>query len=359
MLPRPLVALTPLLAVLLPAAPTRGDAQGSVTLTLEPAAQDFAQKAGVSPADIEPRIRQEIERIFQLYGGRLEDYLRLVGDANAFTTKGLGVDYATNLKFVMVGAAVNLSANAESALTPDDLKGKPPVAALSTNFTLMGGLNLGLIGLSPVTIFGNYFKGSGNLGDEFTGDLHNWGLHGQLKLGAPDEEKLRHAVLQWGGIAITSGVDYSKTQLRLGKKFKRDFPFGMVAGHSVNVNADNMSALTVDLETYSVPLEVTTALRLLYILTAYGGLGFDWQLGGGSRMAVDMGASLAGSVMGQETPIGSAKVTASADAEPTAGRVRGILGAQVNIAIVRLFAQLNFIPNPFLASIAFGARLAY
>jgi hypothetical protein len=344
------------LALALALAPelARAASSGNIDLQLdEAAARDFAQRAGVDPNTVRDRLQGEIDRLFQV--SRIEDYLRLVGDSNAFTTKGIGVDYATTLKFVMVGAAVNLAANAESALTPEDLQSKPPIAALTTNFTLMGGLNLGILGLRPVTIYGNYFKGGTSLGEEFSGDLANWGLHGQLKLFAPEGESL---LIGWGGIAITSGVESSQTSLRLGKKFKRDFPFGNVAGTTVNVGADSASTLNVDLSTYSVPLEVTTSLRLL-LVTVYGGAGFDWQLGGTSKMGIDVDTALAGKILGQEVNLGRAHVTASSEVAPSPGRFRGIVGAQVNVAIVKLFTQATFTPNPFLASIAFGAKIAY
>ncbi len=346
-------------AMLLPAARAQAASSASVVVTpQDPAASDFARRAGVDPASMKAQIEGELDRLFQV--GRLEDYLRMVGDSNAFTTKGMGVDYATNLKFAMIGAAANVAVNARSALTSEDARTKPPIAALTTNFTLMGGVNLGAIGLHEVTLFGNYFKQDAKLGDDFSGSLYNWGAHGQIKLLGPNQERALSALIQWGGIAITSGVEHSRTELRLGKKFKRDLPFGSAGGFAIAVGADSSSRFNVNMETYSVPLEVTTSLRLLTLLTAYGGAGFDWQMGGGADMSIDVGTRLSGKVMGEDTgDLGEAHVTASADAPPSRGRLRAILGLQLNIAVVRLFTQLNIARDPFLASVAFGARVAY
>ena len=122
------------------------------------------------------------------------------------------------------------------------------------------------------------------------------------------------------------------------------------------------ATFTVDMTTKSIPLELTTSLRLLTLLTVYGGMGIDWQLGGGSSMELDIkGLSLSGQINNVPyTNLGTADVSASAKASPSSAKMRGILGAQINLAIVRLFAQVNVAnTSPTMASLAVGARIAY
>jgi hypothetical protein len=98
------------------------------------------------------------------------------------------------------------------------------------------------------------------------------------------------------------------------------------------------------------------------LLTLYGGMGFDWQLGGGSSMDLNIDANLVGrsSVSSETVDLGQATITAHAKADPSAAKIRGILGVQVGLPLVRIFTQLNFAnTNPVMASVAVGARLAY
>ena len=57
--------------------------------------------------------------------------------------------------------------------------------------------------------------------------------------------------------------------------------------------------------------------------------------------------------------VGTAAIDATESVDPSAGRLRWLLGAQVNVLIVRLFVQLNLATqDPVLASVALGLRVA-
>jgi hypothetical protein len=330
-------------------------ARADVTLTFASAeGERFAQQAGVDLEAVKAQIQGELDRLFQVY--RLEDYLRAFSDAQAFTTRGLGVDYGSTIKLAEVGIAANVAVNGNDAFTQRDSRTQP-VAGVATNITAMAGLNLGFLGLRPVTLFGNYFKKKGTY-REFGADLENFGAHLQIRIFGPREETLWSALLQWGGIAITSGLDHARMRLTLGQSFRRTIP---LAGGQARVESDNQGSFEMDMRTWSVPLELTTSFRFLYVLSAYGGAGFDFQFGSGSDMRVDLSGTLTGVVPSQNArvAIGSARVVATEQASPSPSKVRGILGLQVNVWLLKLFTQLNMVPDPFVASVAVGARLAW
>jgi hypothetical protein len=237
-----------------------------------------------------------------------------------------------------------------------------PVAGVAPNITLMAGLNFGFLDLRPVTVFGNWFSRQGQY-REFDADLKNWGAHLQVKLFQPHKEYLWNPFLQWGGIAITSGFDEAHLRLTLSRAFSRRIPLVQGGRTVANVDVTNsQGTLVLDMHSYSVPLEVTTNFRFLYVLGVYGGAGFDWQFGGGSEMNIDLSGTLNGSVPSQSGPpvnIGSARVTATESASPSKGKVRGIVGVQANLWFVKLFTQLNLVPDPFIASVALGLRLVW
>src|SRR4051812_345620 len=93
------------------AAPARAD----VTVNLNPGAgQSFASQLGIDKGAIEQQLANELQTLFQTY--RLHDYVRSFGDAQSFTTRGMGVDYGSTIGLFEVGIAANLAVNGNKAL---------------------------------------------------------------------------------------------------------------------------------------------------------------------------------------------------------------------------------------------------
>jgi hypothetical protein len=200
-----------------------------------------------------------------------------------------------------------------------------------------------------------------------SGSLDNWGVHAQLRLFGPSRKTSALGMLvRWGGIAITTGYDYSHMNLRLNHDIVSNFSIPNNLGNDVNVNvtgsASGSAALSVDMTTKSIPLEITTSVRLLTLLTAYGGMGFDFNVGGTSVMNLDIDASLLGHIPGPTTvDMGTAHIHATIPpVGPSATKIRGILGLQINLFMVRLFTQVNIAnTTPTMASLAAGVRVVY
>jgi hypothetical protein len=79
-------------------------------------------------------------------------------------------------------------------------------------------------------------------------------------------------------------------------------------------------------------------------------------------MEADLTGTMTGTVIGQNAPpidLGSARVIATEEAKPSPSQFRGILGLQANIWFLKIFTQLNVVPNPLVASVALGARLVW
>lgn len=333
-------------------------ARAGVDLKIDPGQGGaYAQQLGLNLDQVRMQLQTELDRLFQVY--RLDDYLRAFSDAQSFTTRGLGVDYGSTINLAEVGIAANVAVNGNKAITEGDTRTQP-VAGVATNITVMAGLNLGFLGLRPVTVFGNYFARKGTY-REFGADLKNFGAHLQLKLFAPRDESLWSAFVQWGGIAITSGFDHARLELSLAKNFQRSVPVSGSGRDLGRIDVDSTGTFELDMRTWSVPVEVTTSLRFLYLLSVYGGAGLDFQFGSGSDLRVNLNGKLTGVVPGQSqrVDLGTADVLATESAGPSTGKVRGIVGLQANLWFLKLFTQLNIVPDPFVASIAVGARLAY
>src|SRR3954453_4418148 len=96
----PMPRTTSLLLVVLFASAAVGTAEAAGTIDVKlPDADAFAAKLGTSRAALEGQVATRLSDIFQQ--ARVGDYLRSLADAQAFTTRGTGVDYASNFKAVM------------------------------------------------------------------------------------------------------------------------------------------------------------------------------------------------------------------------------------------------------------------
>lgn len=328
-------------------------ASGTVCITPGPDAATFLNAAGVTV----DQLVSQIDGLFQT--ANVNSYLHDFQNAQSFSSKGLGVDYASEATLVEVGATLGVASNVDKAYKPSGSYTDPPVSGGGGNFSLMGGVGLGLIGLDPVMLFGNWFKGNATLG-QLNGDYQNWGLHAQFRLFGPSRGmSATKMLIRWGGIAVTSGVDYAHLQLTTSKGITTSFNPAQNSAVTVSSAGDLTFKLTQT--TYSVPLEITTSLRLLSLVTVYGGIGLDWQLGGGSDMQIDMAANLSGTYNKTTTynNLGTAAIHAKGHVNPDAARMREIFGVQLGIFdIVRLFAQVNTTASsPMLTSLAVGLRV--
>jgi hypothetical protein len=273
------------------------------------------------------------------------------------------VDYASEATYFEVGGSVSFAMGIDRTYQPDNVQGFP-IQGVGLNATVMGGLSLGFLGL-PVMIFGNYMKIPTMDYGSMSGSLDNWGVHAQLRLLGPSRDtSALSLLLRWGGIAITTGIDSSHMALGLSKKITSSFTYSPpnVQPVDVTAQADSNATFKVDMITRSIPLEITTSLRLLTFLTAYGGVGFDFQLGGSNTMNLEANAAITGRVaqMGTTQDLGTVSAKAKISADPSPAKVRGILGAQFNLFLLRVFAQINLTnSDPMMASLAAGLRLAY
>jgi len=233
--------------------------------------KSFTDATGMDETALKNFIHDNIDKLFQVTNA--VGFLRKLGDSQSFTSKGMGVDYASEATYFEVGGSVNFAMGIDRTYQPDSVQGFP-IQGVGLNASAMAGLSLDFLGL-PVMIFGNYMKIPTMNYGSMSGSLDNWGVHAQLRLFGPSHKSSALSMLlRWGGIAITSGIDSSHMALGLHKSIKSSFTLpDQSMTFSADTSADNQARFNVDMTTRSIPLEVTTSLRLLTFLTAYGGVG--------------------------------------------------------------------------------------
>ncbi len=330
---------------------------GEISVQLQPGpGANFAAQAGIPLSQLQSTLETELQALYRASDARR--YLQAFGDAQAFSNRGLGADYAASPNTLMVGVAMNVSANADDEFVNDGQGRKPPIEGLGANLSFMAGTNLHWLGLSPVTIYANYFRGDVKY-NEYDGTNNNFGLHGQIKLFRDGNLPDRSPVISWGGVDITSGIEKGHLTLNLTDNVKSKIPLTKQRNGPF-IEANSAGLFKADMRVWSVPLEITTSFRLLYIVSVYGGLGFDWQFGN-NKLTMDLNSQLLGVTpqVSNKVDVGSARLTANEEVAPSVGKLRSLVGVQLNMGFFRLFTHVNMLADRGLVGVVFGARLAF
>jgi len=333
---------------------------GDVNVSIEPGpGAEFAEQAGLSLVELEQEVAAAIEDIFNVL--RPRSYLRALADAHVFSTRGLGADYASNPKLLSVGVSANTTVGFGDEGF-DEPASDQPIVGMAVNLAIVAGLNMGVIdpkNLRPLTVYANFFSRGIEL-EEFSGSLHTVGLHGQYKILRP-KSRTRHLIVQWGGIDVTGGVEYSFMKLSLDHDLPSDIPVGGATeeegGPRVVFNANGR--FDIKSRALSLPLEVSSNLRILYFVTLFGGAGIDMQVGK-NEMNVWLDGTLTGEHpdSGESVDLGTAHVDVAEDNGPSKGKLRFFGGAQLNAWRAKAFFQFNVAPDRAVG-VTFGGRVAW
>ncbi len=136
-----------------------------------------------------------------------------MAEAAALSTKGMGVDYASNAERFVLGASVGSAAS--SGLRIGEGQSQLPQEGFAFQVSAMAGMNLGAFADedSPARRFLIYANGMQMERHEtqFDSELMNAGAHLQVKLLRPRIEDNKG----WGGLDLTTGYEFSQYSRRL------------------------------------------------------------------------------------------------------------------------------------------------
>ncbi|MCK6551050.1 hypothetical protein L6R52_34755 [Myxococcota bacterium] len=339
-----------LLAVALTGLAAPAHAQ-TVRITLGPDAAAIARELMIDTAALEGLVRDQVRGLFGL--ADTAGFLRLASNAQSLANKGLAVDYTSTFDRFVVGAGLDVAvAVGDSDLqtlrtaASGELERAVPVAA-GVQLSLMAGMKLSdrwfayVSGLAyPLSVDG--FDGSG----------YNAGAHLQFRFGQPVGSKV---LLQWGGLVATAGFELSQAKYTLVETLDAPAPL------SADVVMDTSSIGRLELVTraMTVPVELTTSLRILYVLSIYGGVGADLQLGSGTT-ALGLDSTLTARISGgEELQLGTARVEFTGEGKPDRLSLRVLGGASANIGPLHVFTQLNVLTQDLTMGLAVGLRLGF
>ena len=121
----------------------QASAQCNATQTLcitphSPGADQFAAGIGMTPEQLTQQLLTQIDGLFQVTN--VNAFLRDFQNAQAFSSKGLGVDYASETARVEVGGTFSFASNVDKAYKPSGSSTDPPISGGGANFSLMAGI---------------------------------------------------------------------------------------------------------------------------------------------------------------------------------------------------------------------------
>ncbi|HUS33511.1 MAG TPA: hypothetical protein VMZ53_33645 [Kofleriaceae bacterium] len=334
-----------LLAAVLAASSSRAaHAQVSVAVQLNADGEALASQLGITSQDLASRIQDRVNDAYDAQN--VAGFIRSFTDATSFSTRGLGVDYASLPKNLILGVGANFAVAASGDFNADER----PTAGLAANVSFMAGMNLADYDAPRWTLFANGFYRKATL-NSLRGGITTAGLHAQYRLLQPQrDEGVTTQVLRWTGMDITSGLEF--TRWNLGVDDDIETPFG-VDGTSGGANLLLQSTGTFDLSStaMTVPVEVSTGIRIALLVSVYIGAGVDFTASSGK-----LTTNLAGDLLTEDNRnIGTTTITGGGNnsGSPVAARV--MAGAQLNIWKLRAYVQLNASATPA-ASIGAGIR---
>jgi hypothetical protein len=328
----------------------RADATATATVTLSAQGNQLATALGETPAQLQAQIQKQVDDAYQTTN--INQFLRDFVDATSFSNRGLGVDYATATDDVMIGFAGNVAVSSPSALNDTN----HPTGGAAANFGGMFGANLRALGMERMQFFMNGFY-EGDSTNQLTGHLTSAGAHLQFRLVKPEIDEGSSVAFRWIGIDITSGAEYTKWTL--GVKDTLTDQYGIGNGGSQGLNVTSTGTFNLSSQVFTVPLELTTGFRILELFSVYGGGGIDFNVGSSTIDASLNGTATTAQAVGTVpagTNVGTVSIagTGSNTGSPAAWRV--LLGGQVNLWRLKIFAQGNLSQNST-ASVSFGVRL--
>ena len=319
-------------------------AQVTVDVQLNADGQALANQLGITPAELATRIQDQVNNAYD--ASNVDGFIRSFSDATSFSTRGLGVDYVSLPKNLILGVGANFAVAASGDFNAQER----PTAGLAANVAFMAGYNLADHGSPRWTLFANGFYRNASL-NSLHGGITTAGLHAQYRLVQPQQAAgVTTDVLRWTGVDITSGLEFTRWTLGVKDDIQTEFGVSGASG-GANLVLDSTGTFDLSSTAMTVPVEVSTGIRIALLVSMYVGAGIDFTASSGA-----LTTNLSGNLLTEDMRnIGTTTITGSGNntGSPVAARV--LAGVQLNLWKLRAYVQLNASATPA-ASVGAGIR---
>ena len=267
----------------------------------------------------------------------LDKYSDGVANSTAFAMKGQGSDYSDNFTHFVFKPSFGVAAQGDMN-NPDKMEGVGVGGALTVglNLDLLPVEKIGPVEFKKMDLFVSFMSYNMDQDSDdlnLKGDVNSFGIHARYRLIDPVDIAPGY-LLEWGGVHLHTGFQFNKMGIDATQKIK-DQTISSGAATAQVTNA--FGQFTMDSKATTVPIEVSTYLRMLYAFTLYGGAGFDF-VSASSDIDFKASANINGGATGYAA---TAAATESSDGKGKPTNFRGFVGFQVNVPFVRLFVHVN------------------
>jgi hypothetical protein len=282
----------------------------------------------------------------------LQSLLSGMAEGASHGTKSIVADYGSNPSLFSVGAGGVFSIYPGfSSLNLGTSTGLPSFgvnaqAALSVGLSLglfLGNRSLGPIALNRLTLYGSFMTFNTQI-SSLTLGMTNFSVRGQYKLFPPIGPSF---LAQWGGIDVGLGVEYSTSTIGLQTALTQS-----VAGTDFTTTWASTFNLGLKASTFTVPVEVSTNATLLYVVTAFAGLGFDLNFGGATTyggatgpITVNYTGALPIGSQNLYSATGTLNLEGQMNVAPSAADMRFFVGGQFNLWLLKIAGVFNYQTN--------------
>jgi hypothetical protein len=287
-----------------------------------------------------------------------------MANSQAAAGKGASTDYISHFDAFVVGAGIGLGADLEENKEYDsDLSGIGLMGALQVGLNMSTIFDKSFLGLDPkrTTVVANFF--TYNLDRDFDesnvkADMISFGVHGSYKWIDGNGNRL----FGWDGVRLHTGYQYSSVKFAFTSEINEEVN-ETSGGSTITGTITGAPKATIESSSHSIPLEISSGVNFLWVMSFYGGLGTDLNIGSaegkGDVNADNSTLTCNGGVCGGQTATVSANANIDEKADVNPLFLRGFVGLQFNLPYVRIYAHANKVFGTEVYSLATGLRLAF
>lgn len=274
------------------------------------------------------------------------NFLKQMAGAGAASTRGMGVDYASNPDIFTVGFGIGMGFGGFTGGISAPSNGLPSVGVGAGSSFILG-LNAARVGIKDFwKIKSNrltlYLNGMGYTMDQisnFYASTFSLGAHGQYEI-VPQKAILPFKMLHWNGVDVSSGFDYTS----MTAKITNNYTFTQTDG-TLTTNWKVNGEVGAETGIFTIPIEASTGIQFLYVFTMYTGVGVDMNFGSSSSIA-NVGGPFSltdpTNLPGKEIIGGDAKLDLSESQSPNFLDLRFFGGLQLNISALKIGTQVGW-----------------
>tara|TARA_B100001971_G_scaffold84647_1_gene77980 strand:- start:88525 stop:89610 length:1086 start_codon:yes stop_codon:yes gene_type:complete len=291
----------------------------------------------------------------------IDKYADGISNATGFAMKGQNSEYAENFSLFVFKPSFGLAAQGDVD-EPESAEGFGLGGALTVgiNLDLLPIDKIGPIEFKKMDLFVSFmsYNLDQEVGDNATGEgeLSSFSVMARYRL-MDAVDIVPGYMLQWGGLHIHTGIQRNKMGIELSQDLEDETVTDEGTGASGTFNNGNVT-FDMDSTVTSIPFEISTSIRALYVLSLYGGLGFDYNLTSETDVDLNADGTFNGNA-GGDTYVANISADESASGEGMATNYRGFVGLQFNVPFVRIYVQANKSFAEELVGVNAGLKITY